>query len=156
MDLEDIILSEVTQSQKNTHDMHSLISVSEYPRYNFQNAWNSRRRKTKVWILWSFLDRENMEGVTETKCEAETEGMTIQRLVYLGIHPIYSHQTQTQLWMPTSACWQKPVIAVSWEALPVPDKYRGGCSQPNIALSVGSSIKDLEKGLKELKGFASP
>jgi hypothetical protein len=26
MDLEDIILSEVTQSQKNTHDTHSLIS----------------------------------------------------------------------------------------------------------------------------------
>ena len=26
MDLEDIILSEVTQSQKNTHDMYSLIS----------------------------------------------------------------------------------------------------------------------------------
>jgi hypothetical protein len=26
MGLEDIILSEVTQSQKNTHDMHSLIS----------------------------------------------------------------------------------------------------------------------------------
>jgi hypothetical protein len=27
MDLEDIILSEVTHSQKNTHDMHSLVSV---------------------------------------------------------------------------------------------------------------------------------
>ena len=27
MDLEDTILSEVTQSQKNTHDMHSLISA---------------------------------------------------------------------------------------------------------------------------------
>jgi hypothetical protein len=27
MDLQDIILSEVTQSQNNTHDMHSLISV---------------------------------------------------------------------------------------------------------------------------------
>ena len=26
LDLEGIILSEVTQSQKNTHDMHSLIS----------------------------------------------------------------------------------------------------------------------------------
>ena len=26
MDLEDIILSEVTQSQKNTHDMHSLMN----------------------------------------------------------------------------------------------------------------------------------
>ena len=37
MDLEDINLSEMTQSQKNTHDMHSLISgyyprSSEYPR----------------------------------------------------------------------------------------------------------------------------
>jgi hypothetical protein len=31
MDLEDIILSEVTQSQNNTHDMHSLIS-GYYPR----------------------------------------------------------------------------------------------------------------------------
>jgi hypothetical protein len=26
MDLEGIILSEVTQSQKNSHDMHSLVS----------------------------------------------------------------------------------------------------------------------------------
>jgi hypothetical protein len=26
MDLEDTILSEIAQSQKNTHDMHSLIS----------------------------------------------------------------------------------------------------------------------------------
>jgi hypothetical protein len=44
-----------------------------------------------------------MEGVTETKCGAETEGMTIQRLPHLGIHPKYNHQTQTLLWMPTSA-----------------------------------------------------
>jgi hypothetical protein len=26
MDLENVILSEITQSQKSTHDMHSLIS----------------------------------------------------------------------------------------------------------------------------------
>jgi hypothetical protein len=45
-----------------------------------------------------------MEGVTEPKCGAETEEMTIQRLPHLGIHPIYSHQTQTLLWMPKSAC----------------------------------------------------
>jgi hypothetical protein len=44
-----------------------------------------------------------MEGVTETKCGAETEGMTIQRLPHLGIHPINNHQTQTLLWMPTRA-----------------------------------------------------
>ena len=29
-----------------------------------------------------------MEGITETKCGAETEGMTIQRLPYLEIRPI--------------------------------------------------------------------
>ena len=97
-----------------------------------------------------------MEGVTETKFRAETEGMTIQRLPHLGIHPIYSHQTQTLLWMPTSACWQEPDIAVSWEALPVPDKYRSGCSQPSIGLSTGSPMKELEKVPKELKGFAAP
>jgi hypothetical protein len=34
-----------------------------------------------------------MEGITETKYGAETEGKTIWRLPYLGIHPIYSHQT---------------------------------------------------------------
>jgi hypothetical protein len=35
-----------------------------------------------------------MEGVTETKYGAETEGMAIQRLPHLGIHPTYNHQTQ--------------------------------------------------------------
>jgi hypothetical protein len=44
-----------------------------------------------------------MEGLTVTKCEAETERMTIQRLLPLGINPIYNHQTQTSLWMLTRA-----------------------------------------------------
>jgi hypothetical protein len=42
-------------------------------------------------------------GVTDTKCGAETEGKAIQRLPHLGIH-LTCHQTQTLLWMPTSAC----------------------------------------------------
>jgi hypothetical protein len=45
-----------------------------------------------------------MGGDTETKCGAETEGKIIQRLLHLGIHPIYSSQTQTLLWMPKRAC----------------------------------------------------
>ena len=49
-------------------------------------------------------EKTHMEGVTETKCGAETEGMTIQRLPHLGIHPINNHQTQTLLQMPTRAC----------------------------------------------------
>jgi hypothetical protein len=44
-----------------------------------------------------------MEGVTETKFGAESEGMTIQKLPHLGIHPINNHQTQTLLQMPTRA-----------------------------------------------------
>ena len=44
-----------------------------------------------------------MGGKMETKCGAETDGKAIQRLFHLGNHPIYSHQTQTLLWMPTSA-----------------------------------------------------
>jgi hypothetical protein len=60
MYLEDIILSEVTQSQKKSLDMHSPISGYyprnlEYPRYNFQNT-RKLRRKTKSWILHSSLE----------------------------------------------------------------------------------------------------
>jgi hypothetical protein len=46
------------------------------------------------------LRRKNkipMEGVTETKCRAETEGMIIHRLLHLGILPIDNHQNQTLL-----------------------------------------------------------
>jgi hypothetical protein len=45
-----------------------------------------------------------IEGVTETMCEAETEAMIILSLPLLGIHPIYSPQTQTLWQMPTRAC----------------------------------------------------
>jgi hypothetical protein len=49
-------------------------------------------------------DKVPMEEVTETKCRAETEGLTIQRLPHLAIHPINNHQTRTLLWMPTRSC----------------------------------------------------
>jgi hypothetical protein len=54
-------------------------------------------------ILLRRGNKTPMEGVTETKCEAETEEMTIQRLPHLGIHPIYNYQTQTLLRTPTRA-----------------------------------------------------
>jgi hypothetical protein len=43
-------------------------------------------------------------GNMETKYGAETGGKANQRLPHLGIHPTYSHQTQSLLWMPGSAC----------------------------------------------------
>jgi hypothetical protein len=82
--------------------------------------------------------------------------MTIQRLPHLGIHPIYNYQTQTLLWMPIRAWCPEPDIAVSWEALPVPNKYRSGCLQPSFGRSTRSLMKELEKQPMELKGFEAP
>jgi hypothetical protein len=68
------------------------------------------------------------------------------------IHPINKHQTQTVLHIPTRFSWQDPDIAVSCEAMPVPSKYRSGCSQSSIGWNTGFPMKDLEKIPKELKG----
>jgi hypothetical protein len=48
-----------------------------------------------------------------------------------------------------------PVIAVSYEAMPVPGKYRSGCSQSSIRRNTGPSMEKLEKAPKELKGSAA-
>ena len=90
----------------------------------------------------------------ETEIGVETEGKSIQKLSHVGLYPIYCHETQTLLWMPASACWQEPDRAVSWEVLPQPDKYR--CLQATIGLIKGSQVEELEKGLKEMKEFATP
>ena len=54
-------------------------------------------------ILLRMGNKVPMDGVTETKFGAEAEEKTIQKLLYLGIHPIYNHQTHSLLWMLTSA-----------------------------------------------------
>jgi hypothetical protein len=68
---------------------------------------NLKKKEEQSVDTLILLRRENkitMEGITETKYGAETEGLTIQRLPYLGIYPKYNHQTQTVLWMPASVC----------------------------------------------------
>jgi hypothetical protein len=39
------------------------------------------------------------------------------------------------------------------ETLPEPYKYRCGCAQPTIGLSVGTPMEELGKGLEKLKGL---
>ena len=58
----------------------------------------------KLRILLRRGNKIPMERVTQTKFGAETEGTTIQRLPYLGIHPINNQQTQMLWQMPTRAC----------------------------------------------------
>ena len=104
MDLENIILSEVTQSQKNTHGMHSIRSL-EYPIYIDQMKLKKKEDQSVDALVHLRKGNKIFMGTnTETKCGAETEGKAIQRLSHLGIHPIYSYQTQALLWMPGSAC----------------------------------------------------
>jgi hypothetical protein len=55
-------------------------------------------------VLLRRANKTLMEANMETKCGAETEGKAIQRLPHLGIHPMYSHQMQTLLWIPRSVC----------------------------------------------------
>jgi hypothetical protein len=87
MDLEGIILSEVTQSQKNSHDMYSLISGYyprnlEYSRYKIQSAKHMKLKKNEdqnvhTLPLLIIGNKTPMEGVTETKFAAEMKGWTI-------------------------------------------------------------------------------
>ena len=53
---------------------------------------------TSIFLTWG--NKIPMEGVTETKFRAKTEGSTIQRLPHVGIHLMNNHQTQTLLQMP--------------------------------------------------------
>ena len=48
-----------------------------------------------------------------------------------------------------------PGIAVSYEAMPVPGKYRSGCSQSSIRWNTGLPMEKLQKAPKELKGSAT-
>ena len=38
----------------------------------------------------------------------------------------------------------------------VPDKYRGGCSQPSIRLSTETQMEELQEGPKEVKELVTP
>jgi hypothetical protein len=82
-----------------------------------------------------------MRANTQKKCGAETKGKGIQRLHHLGFHPIYSHQTQTLLWMPRRAC-----IHLSHESLFQGLTYRGECSQPTIELIPNEGVRERTEG----------
>jgi hypothetical protein len=112
MYLEDIILTEVTQSQKKSlryalTDKWILAQKHRTPKIQFAKHKKFKKREDK-WEDTSFLLRMGnkipMKGVTETKFGAKTKGWTNQRLLHPGIHPIISHQTQTLLHMPERFC----------------------------------------------------
>jgi hypothetical protein len=88
------------------HERKSLYMITNNGHIHKQSMFTEMMLHPAVFL--SVLPRRRtkipMEGVTETKCGAETEGKAIQRLPHLEIHSIYSHQTQTILQMPRSVC----------------------------------------------------
>jgi hypothetical protein len=80
---------------------HTTRTLFHYVHRSFIGS--SQKLETTQMSFNQRMYKENM-----VPCGAETEQKAIQRLLYLGIHPIYSHQTQTLLWVPTSACQQEP------------------------------------------------
>ena len=77
------------------------------PKIQFTDHMKLKKKEDQSVDTSILLRRGNkipMRGDTETKCGAETKGEATQRRSHLGIYPRYSYQTQTLLWMPTSAC----------------------------------------------------
>jgi hypothetical protein len=81
MDLEDIILSEVAQSQMNTHDIHSLIrgfltQKLRLPKIQFIKHMKIKKledQSVDSWFLLRMGNKIPMEGITMTKYGAEME-----------------------------------------------------------------------------------
>jgi hypothetical protein len=94
IELENIILSEVTQLQKNTWyvltDKWILARKLQITKMQFIDHMKLKKKEDQSVGASVLLRRGNklpMEGAIETKCRAETEGMTIQRLPILEFIP---------------------------------------------------------------------
>ena len=91
MDLEDIILSEVTQLQKKSLDKQILAQKLRISKIQFAKHMKLKKKEDQsvdTSLLLRMRNKILMKGVTETKFGVETEGKTIQRLPHPGIHPI--------------------------------------------------------------------
>jgi hypothetical protein len=111
MELENIILSgnPVTKEHPwHTHtDKGILAQKHRIPNIQFTDHMKVKKKEDQsmdALVLLRKGDKILNGGNMETKYIAEKEGKAIPRLPQLGIHPIYSHQTQTLLWMPRSTC----------------------------------------------------
>ena len=97
MEIENIILSEVTQSQKNTlTEKWVLAQKLRIPKIKFTDHKKLKKKEDQIVDTSVLFKRGNkiLTGAnTEKKYGSETEGKAIQRQPHLGTHPIYSHQT---------------------------------------------------------------
>jgi hypothetical protein len=104
MELENIILSEVTQSQKNPQYVlpDKLILAQQFgiPKIKFTYHMKLKKKEDQIVDVSVLLIKWNKIHTgenTERNCGAETEGKANQILPHLGIYPIYNCQNQRLL-----------------------------------------------------------
>jgi hypothetical protein len=88
-------------------DKWILAQKHRIPKIQFAKHMKLKQKEDQSVHISFLLPMGNkipMKEVTETKFRAETEGRTIQRLPYSGIHPLNNHQIQTLLHMPERLC----------------------------------------------------
>ena len=100
------IRSAVNQSKRTITDKSIFVQKLGISKMQFTDHMKLKNKEVQSVYASVLLRRGNKilrRTKTEKKCGPENEGKVIQRLFHLGIHPIYSHQTQTLLWMPRRA-----------------------------------------------------
>jgi hypothetical protein len=160
------LLAIINKVTTNIMEHMSLLYVGEsfgyMPWYKSQTTWSSRRRKTKVQVHWSFLERGtkySCEEIWRQSMEQRLKERPFRDCPIWGSIPYTVTKHRPYCGCSRSAFWQGPNIAISCEAVPDPDKYRGRFSHPTIGLSMGSPVgspmgsprEELVKGLKEMK-----
>ena len=129
------------------------------PKIQFTNHMKLKRMKTTVWLLRFFLEggvKIPMRGDTETMFGAKLKERPSSDCPTWGSIPYTVTKRRHYCECQDVLANRSLILAVSWEALQEPDKYRCECSQSSIELSTGFSMEELGKGLKEMKGFAAP
>jgi hypothetical protein len=157
----DIILSKVTQSQKNTHSMYSLISrIAQKLRISKIQFTNHMKLKKEDQSVDTsiHLRRGNkipMEGVIETKFRAERLKEWLPRdcptwgfILYTITKPRHYGRCQQEL-------ADRSLIYLSPERLCQCLTNREVDAHSH-SLDTGFPMKELEKVPKELKRFAAP
>ena len=128
-----------------------IFKSSEYTRFNSQTIWSSRR-KTKVWILQSFLEggtKYSQEEIWNQSVEQRLKERPSRDCTW-GCIPYTA--TKPGWYCRCPACWQQPVTTLSWKTLPKPDKYRNGCSKATVGLCAGlhGGVGERPKELREV------
>jgi hypothetical protein len=86
--------------------MWMLAQKFRIPKIQFAQHMNLKKNEDQsvdTLILLRMGNKISMERLTEIKFRADAEGMTIQILPHLRIHPLNNHQAQT-----LGRCQQEP------------------------------------------------